>query len=167
MNTRYVQRLMFGKYILHKNFFSTSCVWRHYCKVAFLTFWNTLAVPDLVFIWFSLAHSAGFKQFISFNPVLWLLDSIVFLVAVFVCVEFLRWPAVSAQCVCMRSTWSAWLRSGAGSILAARGWEGEHPWGWESPASASLEQLAVCTSALTGTEPQAFIRLNQRSNFHS
>lgn len=118
MDTRYVQRLMFGKYILHKNFFSTSCVWRHYCKVAFLTFWNTLAVPDLVFIWFSLAHSSGFKQFISFNLVLWLLDSIVFLVAVFVCVEFLRWPGVSVCTVCMYEEYMV-------SLAGVGGWQ--HP----------------------------------------
>lgn len=88
-------------------------------------------------------------------------------VPVFVFVEFLRWPAVSARGVCVRSTWSAWLGSGTGSSLAARGWEGEHPWALKPPASASLQQLAVCTSALKGTEPQALIWVKWRPHLHS
>lgn len=148
MDTRYVQRVMLGEYILHKLFFSTSCIWRHYFKVAYLTFWHALAV---CLGWFSFAHSSGFRQLLSFNLYFWLLDSTVFGARCCVCGAVEVASSACTACVCEE--------------YMVRGWEGEHPWGLKP--SASLQQLSVCPSAPKGTEPQAFMRVKRRPHFHS
>lgn len=62
MDTRYVQRLMFGKYIFHKNFFNTSFIWRHYWTVVFLlkctcsTWFSICLVFLCTFIWLQITY---------------------------------------------------------------------------------------------------------------